>query len=137
MPAVQLAHEIIGATGWLVEDGFSILSNLDPPRPLEDLQRTARLSLQLRGRAPPGYQIHHIVEQEAARSDGLPEELIQSWENLVVAPRYRHEDITGWFMRRNDEYQGLSPREYLRGKSWDERYRVGLRALIVNGVLIP
>lgn len=82
-----LAAEILGEFPWLLEDGFSILSNLDPPRTLQDLQQTARLSLQIRGKAPPGYEIHHIVEQEAAQSDGFPEELIQSWENLVVVPK--------------------------------------------------
>jgi hypothetical protein len=37
----------------------------------------------------------------------------------------------------NDAYGGVSPREYLRGKDWEERRKVGLDALIDAGVLEP
>jgi hypothetical protein len=37
----------------------------------------------------------------------------------------------------NEDYGGLSPRAYLQGKSWDERWRVGRGALIRFGVLKP
>lgn len=37
----------------------------------------------------------------------------------------------------NDNFGGLSPREYLRGKSWEEKRRVGLDALMRFGVLAP
>ena len=55
----------------------------------------------------------------------------------VRIPRLKHEDITAWFMTLNDDFGGLSPRQYLRGKSWDERRRVGLHALRLYGVLKP
>jgi len=84
-----------------------------------------------------GYEKHHIVEQEAARREGFREVLIESWENRVLIPTYRHHEITSWFMTRNKEFEGLSPREYLVGKTWDERYRIGLMALIIFGVLHP
>ena len=35
----------------------------------------------------------------------------------------------------NKSYGGLSPRDYLRDKSWDERRQVGLEALKQFGVL--
>jgi hypothetical protein len=37
----------------------------------------------------------------------------------------------------NDEFGGLSPREYLRTQAWDVRRSVGLNALIRFGVLKP
>jgi hypothetical protein len=49
----------------------------------------------------------------------------------------KHWQITGWFMTPNEDYGGLSPRAYLRGKSWEERRRGGLRALVDHGVLKP
>ncbi|HEV7911754.1 MAG TPA: hypothetical protein VGP28_11885 [Methylocella sp.] len=52
-------------------------------------------------------------------------------------PRLKHWEITGWYMRGNKRFGGLSPREYLRGKDWDERRQVGLEALIEAGVLEP
>ena len=42
-----------------------------------------------------------------------------------------------WFQTRVSEFGGLSPRDYLRGRGWNERHRVGLRALIRFGVLLP
>jgi hypothetical protein len=61
--------------------------------------------------------------------------MIQAPENKVRISRLRHEDITAWFMTKNDAFGGISPREYLRGKSWAERRRVGLDALVEHGVL--
>jgi hypothetical protein len=55
-----------------------------------------------------GYDVHHIVEQSSAAEAG---------------------------QTRNPDYGDLSPREYLRGKDWDERRRVGLDALAKVGVL--
>ena len=84
-----------------------------------------------------GYQRHHVNEQTAARRDGFREELIQAKGNVVRVPTFKHEEITAWYQRKSIEYGGLSPREYLRGKSWDERTRVGLEALKRHGVLSP
>jgi hypothetical protein len=63
--------------------------------------------------------------------------MINGPENLVRIPRFKHWEITGWYMKKNLDYDGLSPRDYLRGKAWDERTKVGLRALIEHGVLKP
>jgi len=130
---VRVALAIINASRWIHENGPAIRSYLDSPKALGELQRAALQN----PKAPPGYELHHIVEREAARRAGFREVLIEGWENRVLIPKYRHHEITGWFMRANWEYGGLSPREYLLGKSWDERYRVGLRALIFYGVLRP
>jgi len=40
-------------------------------------------------------------------------------------------------MTGNKKYGGLSPRQYLKGKSWEEKLEVGKQALIDAGVLKP
>jgi hypothetical protein len=41
----------------------------------------------------------------------------------------KHIDISAWYQTGNDEFGGLSPRDYLRDKDWDEQMRVGLDRL--------
>jgi hypothetical protein len=126
--ALELAKE--GAT-WVYEEYSSYFTSyFDPPKSLEELQRNAF-------DPPKGYDRHHIAEQEPAEKDGFSRELIDGPENLASVPRLKHWQITGWFGRANDEFGGLSPREYLRGKSWEERRRVGHMALREYGVLKP
>jgi hypothetical protein len=76
-----------------------------------------------------GYDIHHIVEQSAAERFGFTRSEIDHPENLVRIPRLQHYQITGWYGRGNEQFDGLSPRAYLQDKDWKERYRVGLDAL--------
>jgi hypothetical protein len=84
-----------------------------------------------------GYDIHHIVEQTPAEQDGFPRSLIDRGDNLVRIPTLTHWEINGWFQTKNGEFDDMSPRDYLRGKDWDERTRVGRDALIRFGVLRP
>ena len=85
----------------------------------------------------PGYNAHHIVERTPAPQDGFTVDEVDSPENLVLVPTLTHWLITAWFATQNDNFGGLSPREYPRGKSWDERLRVGEDALNLFGVLQP
>jgi hypothetical protein len=89
--------------------------------------------------APPkaGYEIHHIVEQTPAEQEGYRRSLIDGPDNLVRIPTLKHREITGWYQTGNKEFGGLSPRDYLRGKTWEERTSVGLGALIDHEVLRP
>ena len=73
----------------------------------------------------------------SAEQDGFPKLKINGPENLVRTPRFKHWEITGWYMTKNDAYRGVSPRDYLRGKAWADRIGVGLDALILHGVLKP
>jgi hypothetical protein len=102
----------------------------DPPKTLDELQRE---------RIAPkrGYDIHHIVEQTAARNSGFGEEAIDGPSNLVRISTFKHWEITAWYATRNLDFGGLSPRQYLVDQSWDERYRIGLKALSSVGILKP
>lgn len=132
-----LAEEPVGdfilalqAAGWLSNYLPYVYAYLDPPKTLEELQQDA-LS------PAPGYNIHHIVEQTSAMQDGYPRSMIDDPDNLVRIPTLTHWQITTWFQTANPNYNDFAPRDYLRGKSWDERRRVGLDALIRFGVLTP
>jgi hypothetical protein len=115
---------------WLYDKYPSIKAYLDGPKSLEELQSDL-------GKRK-GYDVHHIVEKTPARDDKeIPDALIDGPDNLVRIPRLKHWEITGWFMSPNREFSYLSPRRYLRGKSWEERRRVGLKALINARVLKP
>jgi len=118
------------AAAWLSQYLPYIYAYLDPAKTLAELQQDA-LSPEV------GYNIHHIVEQTSAAQDGFPQSMIDAPENLVRISTFVHWQINAWYSTRNDEFDGLSPRDYLRGKSWDERMRVGEYALILFGVLQP
>jgi hypothetical protein len=118
---------------WLRELHASIMSYKDPPRTLEELRDAVT------DHPTSGYDDHHIVGQAARREAGrnFPEAWIDDHDNVVRIPRFKHWQINGWYQRPNERYNGLAPREYLLGRDWNERYRVGLEALIEHKVLEP
>jgi hypothetical protein len=115
---------------WAYDHRAEIDSFLDAPKSLAELQAGIK-------NPPPGYDIHHIVEQTAAERARYSQSRIDDPDNLAVIPRWKHWLVSGWFQTRNDDYGGKSPREYLRGKSWEERRRVGLYALKYWNILKP
>lgn len=137
LAGVILAGEPIGdfllameAADWLSQYRPLVYSYLDPPKTLQQLRQAALIQ-------QAGYNVHHIVEQTPAAQDGFPRSLVDGPDNLVLVPTLKHWLISAWFATQNDDFGGLSPREYLRGKSWDERLRVGKDALALYGVLEP
>jgi len=84
-----------------------------------------------------GYDIHHVVEQTAAERDGFTTVQIDDPENLVRIPTMKHWEINAWYQTENLDFDGLTPRAYLVGRSWDVRRAVGLEALRVHRVLRP
>ncbi len=121
--ALEQAEELRGETA-------AIKSANDPPLTLKELQARARLP------SEPGYQTHHIVGQFRQNRLQFGDGLIYSRENEVRIPVVKHMDISRFYSTPNKYYNGLSPRDYLRGKSWDEQMREGLKILRDNGVLL-
>jgi hypothetical protein len=113
---------------WLQRTLPYIQADMDPPRTLEELQEAV-------GSPATGYDIHHIVEQTSAERDGFPRSQIDASDNLVRIPAMRHWQINAWYQRPSDDFGGISPREYLQGRSWDDRMAIGLYALERVGVL--
>ena len=120
--------DAIEVISWLNELAPDIQSFFDKPKSLTELRRLAR-------DPKPGYEIHHIVEKTSAAADGFPEAMIEGPENLVRIPKYKHHLINRWFSQKNRLYEDLSPRQYLRGRSWDERLDIGIQRLKQEGGL--
>jgi len=101
----------------------------DPPKSLEDLQAAAQLPSEV------GYENHHIVEQNTRNPDGSEDALMDAPDNLARIPTAKHWRLNSWYQTEDREFNDLTPREYLPGKSWEERRRVGLIGLRYIGVL--
>jgi hypothetical protein len=127
---VEVAVAVAKLGSWLQTYSAEIDAYRDPPKSLEELQRAASTPA-------AGYDIHHIVEQTSARRGGFPNEVIDSPENLVRVPRLKHQEINAWYQTKNEDFGGLTPREYLSGRSWEVRKSVGMDALRMYGVLKP
>jgi len=119
---------IVGTARWLLLREAEIVSYNDPPASLDDLRKAVSTPA-------PGYDIHHIVERTSAEEQGFARAVINDPINLVRIPRLKHQEINAWYQTKNAEYGGLSPREYLSGRSWSVREAVGMRALRIHGVL--
>lgn len=119
------------AASWLSQYLPYIYAYLDHPKTWEELQQN-------RG---TGYDRHHVVERWS-EDDGISRDMIYSSENEVPIPTLKHWEINGWMDTPNIEFKDsegneMSPRQYLKGKSWEERRRIGIDALIKFGVLKP
>ncbi len=119
--------------GWLAVHRDRILASLTPPRTLEQLQDAVN-------HPQRGTEIHHIVEAQKESINPLSNTRmfgprIESRENKVRIPYWAHRDISDWYSTGNREFGGRTPRDALRGKSWQEQYEAGLDALRDAGVL--
>ena len=119
----SLGNSLINIAAWVREHAEDrIVAYLDSPKFLDELQRGADTP-------KPGYDVHHIVEQTPARRDGFSEELINGWKNKVRIPTYRHWQITQWYATPQEKIGNLTPRQYLEGRTWQQRYQYGLKIL--------
>lgn len=78
-----------------------------------------------------------MVEQTSAKEDGFPDGMVHGPDNLVRIPTYKHWELNAWYATKRETLGNMSYRDYLRGKSWEERVKVGHKALIETGVLKP
>lgn len=115
---------------WMAAYEATIRSYNDPAKPLAELQADV-------GEPKAGYDDHHVVEKASAKEDGFSNEMIDSRDNLVKIPRMKHWDINRYYTTAQEELGGVSPREFLRGKTWQERYDFGINTLSRFGVLNP
>lgn len=115
---------------WLQEKYWEIKANQDPPKTLDELHDATL------GPDKRGYDDHHIVLRSAQGPD-ITDGRIKGQDNIVRIPRYKHWQINRWYETQNNEFGGLSPREYLKGRGWEEHRDIGLRALRDVGVLRP
>jgi hypothetical protein len=128
-PAGRIGN-VVEVGSWVYEYAPYVLAYLDPPKSLAELQGPA-------GRPRKGYDVHHIVERSAAKEPGFPSWKIETPENLVSIPTLKHWELNSWYERENPAYGDLTPRQYLKGKGWKERFAVGEEGLRAVEVLTP
>ena len=114
---------IFEGASWLRQHQAEIETQLDPPKTLGELQDAVNVDR-------PGTQKHHIVEQGPAEKEGFPRSKIDAPDNLVRIPKQKHQEISDFYSRRNvkdTRFDGQSPRDWLRNRSWEERREFGWR----------
>ena len=122
--------DLIEIGSWVYDYSPYLVAYFDAPKTLDELRAAAETPTK-------GYDRHHIVERTPALDDDLDPSRIGGRENLILVPTMKHWEITAWYATRNKEYRGLSPREYVRGRDFDERLKFGLDVLRDFGVLKP
>jgi hypothetical protein len=85
------------------------------------------------GPAGDGYEYHHIVEQ-GPQNANIPQELLQSTQNIVRVPKLLHEEITAEYQRSRISGLG-SLRSRLSNRPYNEQYSAGLTVLRRLGYL--
>lgn len=119
---------VLDAAPYLEDIKAEVRASFDPPRSLQELQEAV-------SSPEKGYDIHHIVERATRNPDGSEDAMINAPDNLVRIPRWKHWELNRWYETRSEDYGGLSPRQYLKGRGWDERRQVGLDGLRDVGIL--
>jgi hypothetical protein len=126
------APEIVVPVQAAVEGAFWLApyvnAYLDKPKTLEELQAAVK-------NPRDGTDVHHIVEQTPARKDKFPESQIEDPSNLARIPTLKHWELNAWYEKSNENYAGQTPRQYVKGKDWATRRKVGLDGLKAVGVL--
>jgi hypothetical protein len=122
--------DALAQADWIKDQFDNIIAAQDPPRSLDELIEAA----QEPGRRRFGYDDHHIIEQGPQNEDVL-REIINAPYNIARIPRYKHWQINKYYGEPQEESGGLTPREYLKNKSVQERYAFGLGVLRKFGVL--
>jgi len=128
---IQRIGQAVDAARWLKDQIPNIVSFLDPPKSYDELTVAA----QQKG-PHGGYEDHHIVEQ-GKHNDDLGDDLIQDPSNIVRIPYYKHKMIQSYYQRhiKSPPFNGLTPRQYLKGKSFEEQFQFGMDALRKFGVV--
>jgi hypothetical protein len=103
-PRVAMVLSAIEATIWLADYLPKVWSYLDEPRTLQELQDAVRTGL--------GYETHHIVEAQYKNRDPNSNSQrfgvrLESRENLVRVPYWKHVEISSWYSKPNKKYGGL------------------------------
>jgi hypothetical protein len=129
--AVSFFIGILSARAWVKAKAHEIVTSLDPPRSIEELEAAVDVPR-------TGTELHHHkMEQHVSRIRGIPQREIDAPGNRVRIPTLKHYDITSWYRTPNENYGGLTPRQYLADKAPDEHARVGREALLLFEVLKP
>ena len=121
----------VWAVSWLRDRISEIVTDLDPPRTMEELLAAVAVP-----RA--GTELHHHkMEQHVSKNRGLTQREIDAPGNRVRIPTLKHREISDWYRKPSAEFGGLTPRQYLADKPAEVHERIGIKAMIIFKVLKP
>ncbi len=86
------------------------------------------------GKAGDGKQWHHIVEQSQIRKSGIDAKLIHNPNNVIPLTQQQHRKISSIYSSQIPGTK-VTVREYLKGKTFKEQYKYGIKMLKEIGVL--
>jgi DNA-binding Lrp family transcriptional regulator len=136
VPPEELAELIerlkeAGVFEWVGDRIARFRSSFDAPLTLDELIEKTKSD---KSRGPPGYERHHIVER-GPNSEKSTDEQLEDEKNVVTIPYYRHRDISDYYSTKNSNLGGRTPRDFLRGKTFEEQYKFGVEQLRKFGVI--
>jgi hypothetical protein len=92
------------------------------------------------GDPPPGYEWHHIIEQNGqTRPDLTSPDGIQTWiqntDNVVMIPVIKHYCINSFMSSARPPGSGIILRNTVRSMEPKDQYRTGIILLMLCGVI--
>lgn len=81
---------------------------------------------------------HHIVEQSQIGKSGFSSTKVNNVKNIIAIPHGKgsvHAQISGFYSSKPDFTNGLTVRQWLSGKSFDEQFDYGMKILKKYGSL--
>ncbi|HLG89609.1 MAG TPA: hypothetical protein VKZ79_20705 [Alphaproteobacteria bacterium] len=131
---IRALLKVIKGIAWIADQWDKLQTYMHPPKDLKELQDEV-------DKPEAGTEVHHIVETQYnsdapnANAKVFNDGRLESRENKVRIPYWKHRDVTAWYSTPNEEFGWQTPREYMRGKSWEEQYSYGLSVLRKFGAL--
>ena len=85
------------------------------------------------GPAGPARQWHHIVEQNPINEAQFAAEQLHNTRNIVAVDDFVHSQISAYYSSKPPQFNGLTVRQWISTKSFDEQYSHGIDILIRYG----
>ena len=82
---------------------------------------------------------HHIVEQSQIKKSGFSSTKVNNVKNIISIPHGKgtvHAKISGFYSSKPDFTNGLTVRQWLSTKSFDEQFNYGMKILKKYGDVI-
>lgn len=77
----------------------------------------------------PGYDDHHIVTQGGKNGQNIPQELLQSPENIVRIPTILHEGINAEYFKASEVDPSMTVYQWLQTQPFDVQYEEGIKIM--------
>ena len=119
------------------------LTYFDPPKDIEDLSADTQYRefasfdefKRYYGPAGPGYEWHHIVEQNPDNQEQFTPEQIHNSENIIRVPTLKHQEISGYYSSKPEELGGDTVRQNVSRRSLEQQRSYGETELRKRGVI--